>query len=480
MNLEELQQLAETNRVTRIDLRVTDLLGRWQHFTVPPKALTTDLFQNGSGFDGSSLRGFQEIHESDMLLVPDIETAVLDPIPAQPTIALICNVIDTVTRDSYSRDPRNIASKAEEYLSSTGIADEAYFGPELEFFLFDDVRYQQGQQSAFYFIDSEEAHWNTGKDYAATYPSNFNTGYKISGKEGYAPLPPFDATADLRAEIVSTMNAIGIDTFVDHHEVATAGQGEIGIGKATLLAQADRAQWYRYVVRNVTRQHGKVATFMPKPIFDDNASGMHTHQSLWKDGDPLFYDPNGYAGLSQLARWYIGGILRHAPAVLAFAAPTTNSYKRLVPGFEAPVNLVYSMRNRSAAVRIPTYRIGMPDEASDKRIEFRPPDPTANCYLAFSAMIMAGLDGIQNQIDPGDPVDRNLYNLPAKEAAKLPTVPDSLADALDALDADHNFLLEGHVFTQDVIATWLEFKREEVSAQSQRPTPYEFELYFND
>ena len=480
MNLQELQQLVDANGVTRIDLRVTDLLGRWQHFTVPPKALTTDLFQNGSGFDGSSLRGFQEIHESDMLLVPDIETAVLDPIPSQPTIALICVVMDTLTRDRYSRDPRNIASKAEEYLSSTGIADQAYFGPELEFFLFDDVRYQQGQQSAFYFVDSEEAHWNTGKDYTAAYPSSVNTGYKISSKEGYAPLPPFDSTADLRAEIVSTMNAVGIDTFVDHHEVATAGQGEIGIGKATLLAQADRAQWYRYVVRNVTHQHGKVATFMPKPIFNDNGSGMHTHQSLWKDGKPLFYDPNGYAGLSQLARWYIGGILRHAPTVLAFAAPTTNSYKRLVPGFEAPVNLVYSMRNRSAAVRISTYRIGMPDEASDKRIEFRPPDPTANCYLAFSAMVMAGLDGIQNQIDPGDPVDRNIYDLPAEEAAKLPTVPDSLADALDALDADHNFLLEGNVFTQDVIDTWLEFKRGEVSAQSQRPTPYEFELYFND
>ena len=480
LNLQELQQLVDANGVTRIDLRVTDLLGRWQHFTVPPKALTEDLFQNGNGFDGSSLRGFQEIHESDMLLVPDIETAVLDPIPAQPTIALICDVVDTVTRDRYSRDPRNVAAKAERYLRSTGIADEAFIGPELEFFLFDDVRYQQGQQSAFYFVDSEEAHWNSGKDYSAGYPGGFNTAYKISGKEGYAPLPPFDATADLRAEIVSTMNAVGIDTFVDHHEVATAGQAEIGVGKATLLDQADRAQWYRYVVRNVTRKHGKVATFMPKPIFDDNASGMHTHQSLWKNGEPLFYDPNGYAGLSQLARWYIGGILRHAPAVLAFAAPTTNSYKRLVPGFEAPVNLVYSMRNRSAAVRISTYRIGMPDEAADKRIEFRPPDPTANCYLAFSAMLMAGLDGIQNQIDPGDPVDRDLYSLPAEEAAQLPTVPGSLADALDALEGDHDFLLQGDVFTQDVLDMWLGFKRAEVSAQAQRPTPYEFELYFND
>ena len=369
LDLQELQQLVDANGIKRIDLRVTDLLGRWQHFTIPPQGLSEDLFQNGHGFDGSSLRGFQEIHESDMLLVPDIETAVIDPIPAQPTVALICDVIDTITRDKYSRDPRNIAAKAEEYMRSTGIADTAYFGPELEFFMFDDVRYQQGQQSAFYFVDSSEAHWNAGTDEGP------NLGYKVPGKEGYAPLPPFDATADLRAEIVSSFHAVGIDTFVDHHEVATAGQAEIGIGKETLLNQADRAQWYKYLVRNVTRQHGKVATFMPKPIFDDNASGMHTHQSLWKNGESLFYDPNGYAGLSQLARWYIGGMLRHAATLLAFGAPTTNSYKRLVPGFEAPVNLVYSMRNRSAAIRISTYRIGMPDEAADKRIEFRPAGP---------------------------------------------------------------------------------------------------------
>ena len=474
LDLQELQQLVDANGIKRIDLRVTDLLGRWQHFTIPPQGLSEDLFQNGHGFDGSSLRGFQEIHESDMLLVPDIETAVIDPIPAQPTVALICDVIDTVTRDKYSRDPRNIAAKAEEYLRSTGIADTAYFGPELEFFMFDDVRYQQGQQSAFYFVDSSEAHWNAGTDEGP------NLGYKVPGKEGYAPLPPFDATADLRAEIVSSFHAVGIDTFVDHHEVATAGQAEIGIGKETLLNQADRAQWYKYLVRNVTRQHGKVATFMPKPIFDDNASGMHTHQSLWKNGESLFYDPNGYAGLSQLARWYIGGMLRHAATLLAFGAPTTNSYKRLVPGFEAPVNLVYSMRNRSAAIRISTYRIGMPDEAADKRIEFRPPDPSANCYLAFAAMLMAGLDGIQNQIDPGDPVDRNIYDLPPEEAAGLPTVPGSLEAALDALEGDQDFLLQDGVFTPDVIDMWLGFKRGEVAAQAQRPTPYEFELYFND
>ena len=474
VNLQELTELVQRENVTRVDLRVTDLLGRWNHFTVPPKALDEDLFQNGSGFDGSSLRGFQAIHESDMLLVPELGTAVLDPIPERPTLALICDVIDTVTRDRYTRDPRNVAVKAEEYMRSTGIADEAFFGPELEFFLFDDVRFQQSQQSAFYAIDSEEAHWNTGADEGP------NLGYKIPGKEGYAPLPPFDATADLRAEIVATMNECGVDTFVDHHEVATAGQGEIGVGKNTLVAQADVTQWYKYVVRNVARQHGKVATFMPKPIYGDNGSGMHTHQSLWKGGEPLFFDPNGYAGLSQLARWYTGGLLRHAPAVLAFAAPTTNSYKRLVPGFEAPVNLVYSMRNRSAAVRIATYRLGMPDEAADKRIEFRPPDPTANCYLAFSAMLMAGLDGIQNQIDPGDPLDRNIYDLPAEEASGLPHVPPHLGAALDALEADHDFLLQGGVFTDDVIDTWLEFKRGEVSEQAQRPTPFEYEMYFND
>ena len=474
MNLQELRQLVDANGIERIDLRVTDLLGRWNHFTLPPSALSEDLLQNGSGFDGSSLRGFQEIHESDMLLVPDIESATIDPIPRRPTLALICDVVDTMTRDTYSRDPRRVALKAEDYLRSTGLADEAFFGPELEFFMFDDVRYQQGQQSAFYFIDSEEAHWNAGKDEAP------NRGYKIPGKEGYAPTPPYDATADLRAEIVAAMNAVGIDTFVDHHEVATAGQAEIGIGKETLVRQADRTQWYKYLVRNVSRKEGRVATFMPKPIFEDNASGMHTHQSLWKNGEPLFYDPNGYAGLSQLARWYTGGLLTHAAAVLAFAAPTTNSYKRLVPGFEAPVNLVYSMRNRSAAIRIPTYRFGLPNEAADKRLEFRPPDPSANCYLAFAAMLMAGLDGIQNQIDPGDPVDRDLYDLSAEGAQALPKVPGTLGEALDALDADHDFLLQGGVFTQDVLDMWLDFKRSEVAEQAQRPTPYEFEMYFND
>ena len=476
MNLQELLQFVEANRIRRVDLRVTDLLGRWQHFAVPPDRLDADMFEYGNGFDGSSLRGFQEIHESDMMLVPDIETAVIDPIPAQPTIALICDVVDPITRGRYSRDPRNIAHKAEAYLTSTGIADTAYFGPEPEFFIFDEVRYQQGTNMAFYLVDSVEAHWNSGQEY----DDRANLGYKIPAKQGYAPTPPFDDTADLRAEIVSALNGVGIDTFVDHHEVATAGQAEIGIGKATLTDQADRTQWYKYLVRNVSHQNGKVATFMPKPIYGDNASGMHVHQSLRLGGTPLFYDSNGYAGLSQTAKWYIGGLLSHAPALMAFVAPTTNSYKRLVPGFEAPVNLCYSVRNRSAGVRIPTYRRGLPDEAADKRIEFRPPDPSANPYLAFAAMLMAGIDGIQNEIDPGDPVDRDLYALSPEEAAEIPTVPGTLTESLDALEADNDFLLQGGVFTQDVLDTWLEFKRGEVAEMAQRPTPYEFEIYFND
>ena len=470
VTLQELLQLVEDNAVRRVDLRVTDLLGRWQHFAIPPRRLDEELLEHGNGFDGSSLRGFQEIQESDMLLMLDLDTAVIDPIPAQSTVAIVCNVVDPLTRERYSRDPRYVATKAEQYLRSTGIADEASFGPELEFFLFDDVRFQQGTNTAFYFVDSVEAEWNTGLEEGP------NLGYKIQGKEGYSPVPPFDETADLRADIVSALNGVGIDTFVDHHEVATAGQAEIGIERETLVNQADRTQWYRYLVRNVARQHGNVATFMPKPIYGDNGSGMHTHQSLWKDGVPIFFDSNGYAGLSQVARYYIGGLLRHAPALMAFCAPTTNSYKRLVPGYEAPVNLVYSVRNRSAAIRIPTYR----QEAPHKRLEFRPPDPTANCYLAFAAMLLAGLDGIQNEIDPGDPLDRNIYELSAEEAANVPTVPGSLSEALDALEGDQDFLKQGDVFTQDVIDTWLEFKRDDVAQLALRPTPWEYQTYFND
>ena len=474
--LQELLRLIEEQRIQRVDMRVTDLLGRWQHFTIPPSAVDEDLFENGIGFDGSSLRGFQRIHESDMLLMPDPDSAVIDPIPPEEhkTLVFTSDVVDPITRERYSRDPRNVALKAEAFLRSTGRADTAYFGPEAEFFIFDNVRYQQGQHTAFYFVDSEEAHWNTGTDEGP------NLGYKIPGKEGYAPVRPFDATADVRAEIVSELNNIGIRTFVDHHEVATAGQGEIGVRHDTLIRQADQVQWFKYIVRNVARRYGKTATFMPKPIFGDNASGMHTHQSLWLNGQPLFYDPNGYAGLSQMARHYIGGLLHHGPALMAFAAPTTNSYKRLVPGFEAPVNLVYSMRNRSAAIRIPTYRRGTPNEAQDKRVEFRPADPSCNPYLAFAAFLMAGMDGVNRQIDPGDPLDRDIYALSAEEAAGVPTVPGSLGEALDALEADHAFLMEGGVFTQDLLDAWFDHKRGEVSAVQQRPTPYEYVLYFND
>ena len=475
MTLQELLALMNEHEVRRVDLRVTDLLGRWQHFTIPPSKVDEELLEHGNGFDGSSLRGFQSIEASDMLLMPDIDTAVIDPIPEMSTVAIICDVADPLTRERYTRDPRYVATKAAEYLKTTGIADEASFGPELEFFIFDDVRFQQGTNTAFYFVDSSEASWNTGLDERAVL-GHANLGYKIPGKQGYSPTPPFDDTADLRAEIVAELNGVGIGTFVDHHEVATAGQAEIGVDRETLVNQADRTQWYKYLVRNVARRHGRVATFMPKPIYGDNGSGMHVHQSLWKDGTPLFFDSNGYAGLSHMARYYIGGLLRHAGALMAFCAPTTNSYKRLVPGYEAPVNLVYSVRNRSAAIRIPTYR----QEPAHKRLEFRPPDATANAYLAFSAMLMAGLDGIQNEIDPGDPVDRDIYALSPEEAQGIPTVPGSLGESLDALEADQSFLLQGDVFTQDAIDTWMEFKRGEVDELAFRPTPWEYERYFGD
>ena len=471
MSYDEVKQLMESRGVRRVELRVTDLFGRWQQFTIPADRFTTELVEQGLGFDGSSLRGFQQIQDSDMLLMPDLDSAVYDPTSSRdiPTLTVICEVADTITRSPYSRDPRHIGDKAEEYLRSTGIADEAYFGPEAEFFVFDDVRYQQTQHTAFYYVDSVEAHWNSGRDEGP------NLGYKIPSKEGYSPTAPFDTQADLRWEMHEAMHAVGITTEVGHHEVATAGQGEIATRFDTLTRRADFNQWYKHIVRDVARTHGKVATFMPKPIFGDNGTGMHTHQSLWKDGQPLFYDANGYAGLSQLARHYVGGLLRHAPAVLAFAAPTTNSYKRLVPGFEAPVNLVYSMRNRSAAIRVPTYDMS----AGAKRIEFRPPDASCNAYLAFAAMLMAGIDGIQNQIEPGDPIDRNIYELPAEEALSIPKVPTSLNEAIDALETDHDFLLAGGVFTTDVLDLYLEWKREEIEEQAQRPTPYEYEMYFH-
>ncbi len=471
MGYQEVKALMDSRGVRRVELRVTDLFGRWQQFAIPAEFLTTDLLANGQGFDGSSLRGFQEIHESDMLLMPDIDSAVYDPMSSSevPTLAVICDVADPITRASYSRDPRNVGRKAEEYLRSTGIADTAYFGPEAEFFIFDDVRYEQGQGAAFYYLDSVEAHWNSGRD------EKPNLAYKIPPKEGYSPVAPFDTLTDIRWEMHEAMHAVGMRTEVGHHEVATAGQGEVATRFDTLTRRGDYNQWYKHIVRNVARRHGKVATFMPKPIFGDNGTGMHTHMSLRKDGEPIFFDADGYGGLSTLARHYVGGLLKHAPAVLAFAAPTTNSYKRLVPGFEAPVNLVYSMRNRSAAIRIPTYDMS----PGAKRIEFRPPDPACNAYLAFAAMLMAGLDGIQNQIEPGDPIDRNIYELSQDEASAIPKVPGSLTEAIAALEADQEFLLAGGVFTTDLLDLYIDWKRDEIGEHGQRPTPYEYEMYFH-
>jgi len=467
--LEELRQRVEAEQIQRLDLKVGDLFGRWHHFTVPIESVTAELFRAGQGFDGSSLRGFQEIHESDLLLMPDLTTLASDPAFARPTLGVICDVTDPVSGQPYARDPRQVAKRAEVYLRQTGIADTSYWGPELEFFVFDEVRYQQAQHTAFYFVDSAEAAWNQGREEQA------NLGYKVPVHEGYAPSQPFDALADLRGEMVAALQQAGIQTFVDHHEVATAGQCEIGMVQGSLVEQADRVQWYKHIVRNVARLSGRVATFMPKPLFGDNGSGMHVHQSLWKEGQPLFHDSNGYAGLSQLGRWYTGGLLRHAPAVMAFAAPSTNSYRRLVPGFEAPVYLLYSMRNRSAAIRIPAYS----QSPASRRIEFRPPDGTANPYLAFSAMLLAGLDGVQRQIEPGDPADRNLYALSAEESRRLPALPTSLDEALDALDEDRDFLKQGGVFTDDLIDSWIEAKRREAYDLRLRPTPYEFQLYFS-
>jgi glutamine synthetase len=459
------------NEVQIVDLRFADLPGLMQHFSVPTSELTEESFEEGFGFDGSSIRGFQEIQESDMLLFPDPATAVLDPFATHPTLVLSCFVGDPVTGEAYSRDPRNIARKAEAHLQGTGIADTSYFGPECEFYIFDSVRFDQNQHSAYYFVDAVEGQWNSGADEGGR-----NLGYKPRYKEGYFPVPPTDHYQDLRSEMVLTLIRCGIDVEVHHHEVGTAGQAEIDMRYDTLLRMADKVMLYKYVVKNVARRFGKTATFMPKPIFEDNGSGMHTHQSLWSGGEPLFYDEAGYAGLSDLARYYIGGLLTHAPAILAFAAPTTNSYRRLVPGYEAPVNLVMSQRNRSACARIPVYS----RSPKAKRVEFRPPDPSANPYLAFSAMLMAGLDGVRNKIEPPPPIDKDLYELPPEEAANVALVPNSLDAALAALENDHDFLLEGGVFTPDVIETWLEYKRtRELDAVRLRPHPWEFHLYYD-
>jgi glutamine synthetase len=465
----EVLRLVPDEGIEIVDLRFVDLPGLMQHFSVPAHALTEEVFEAGIGFDGSSIRGFQEIQESDMLLVPDPNTALVDPFRERKTLNVNCFVRDPVTLESYSRDPRYVAQKAEAYLGTTGLADTCYFGPEAEFFIFDDVRFDQDQHSAFYSVDSIEGIWNAGEQESP------NLGFKPRYKEGYFPVPPMDHFQDLRSEMILTLERLGVEIEVHHHEVGTAGQAEIDMRFDTLLTMADKLMLYKYVVKSVAWAAGRTATFMPKPLFQDNGSGMHTHQSLWKSGEPLFFG-EGYGGISDLARWYIGGLLLHAPAILAFAAPTTNSYKRLVPGYEAPVNLVYSQRNRSAACRIPLYS----QSPKAKRVEFRCPDPSCNPYLAFSAMLMAGLEGVQNRIEPPDPVDKDLYDLPPDALAKVPQVPASLDAALDALEADQAFLKAGGVFTDDLIETWIEYKRtNEVDAVRLRPHPWEFMLYYD-
>ena len=466
----EVLALVKDESVEFVDYRFCDLPGLMQHVSVPASQLTEDTFVEGHGFDGSSIRGFQEIQESDMILIPDSNTATIDPFRARKTLIVNCFVHDPVTGDSYSRDPRYVAKKAEAYLASTGIADTAYFGPEPEFFIFDDVRFETNSHSSMYAIESVEGVWNTGRDEGP------NLGYKPRTKQGYFPAPPMDHFQDLRSEIAATLHAVGIPTELHHHEVATAGQGEIGMRFDTLLTMADKLMLFKYVVKNVSWEAGKSATFMPKPIFEDNGSGMHTHQSIWKGGQPLFYSETGYAGLSDIGRWYIGGLLTHAPAILAFAAPTTNSYKRLVPGYEAPVNLVYSQRNRSASCRIPLAQ----KSPKAKRVEFRCPDPSCNPYLAFSAMMLAGLDGVMKRIEPPEPVDKDLYDLPPEELAKVPQVPASLDASLLALEADNEFLKAGGVFTDDIIETHIAYKRKnEIDAIRLRPHPYEFALYYD-
>jgi glutamine synthetase len=470
MTPEEVLAFAKHKGIAMVDLKFNDLPGLWQHFTIPISELDEGVFTDGVGFDGSSIRGFREIHESDMLLIPDPATAVLDPICKAPTLSMISMVSDPVTKELYSRDPRFVAKKAETYLKSTGIADTSYWGPEMEFFIFDDIRFDQSVNFGYYFIDSNEGEWNTGRD------EDPNLGYKPRYKEGYFPVPPHDSQQDLRTEMVMNLIDVGIGIEAHHHEVASGGQAEIDMKFDTLTTMADKCMLYKYIIKNVARRHNKVVTFMPKPLFQDNGSGMHTHQSLWKEGANLFFDANGYGKISKLAKHYIAGLLKHAPALLAFCAPTTNSYKRLVPGFEAPVNLAYSMRNRSAAVRIPMYS----DNPKSKRIEFRPPDCTCNPYLSFAALLMAGLDGIRNELDPGDPVDKNIYDLATEEAANIKTVPGSLDAAMAALEADHDFLLEGGVFTEDLVDVWIQYKKErEIDAIRLRPHPYEYHLYFD-
>lgn len=469
MTPKEVLALIREKEVRAIDLRFMDFPGLWQHFTIPAEMLSEDVFEDGLGFDGSSIRGWQAINESDMLVVPVPETAFLDPFTKAPTLTMICNIQDPLTKEDYSRDPRNVARKSVNYMKSTGIADTAFFGPECEFFIFDDVRYDQKEHCGYYYLDSKEGAWNTGKDEGP------NLAYKLRYKEGYFPCPPSDSLHDLRTEMMLTMMECGLTIETQHHEVATGGQGEIDMRFGPLVEMADNVLKYKYIVKNTAHKYGKTATFMPKPLFLDNGSGMHVHTSLWKDGTNLFAG-SGYAGFSDMGMYAIGGLLKHAPALCAFTNPTTNSYKRLVPGFEAPVNLAYSRRNRSASVRIPVYS----QTPKSKRLEFRCPDASSNPYLAFSAMLMAVLDGIKNKIDPGQPLDKDIYDLKPEELKQVPKTPGSLDEALSALEADHEFLLQGGVFTEDVISTWIWYKRtREADAIRLRPHPYEFMLYYD-
>jgi glutamine synthetase len=472
-NQEELLRYLKNEDVKLVDVRFCDLPGVMQHFTVPVESFDEAVFTDGLAFDGSSIRGFQQIHESDMLLLPDTATAFVDPFRAEKTVALNFFIHDPFTREAYSRDPRNVAKKAESFLAASGIADTAYFGAEAEFYVFDSIRYDTTANEGYYHIDSIEGAWNTGKPGDASGP---NRGYKPGYKGGYFPVSPVDHHADLRDAMVQTLLRAGIQVERAHHEVGTAGQAEINYRFSTLLHAGDTLQLFKYIVKNTAWASGRTATFMPKPLFGDNGSGMHTHQSLWLNGEPLFYDETGYAGLSDTARWYIGGLLHHAPSLLAFTNPTVNSYRRLVPGFEAPVNLVYSQRNRSACTRIPVTGTN----AKAKRVEFRVPDPSSNPYLAFAAMLMAGLDGIKNKTEPPEPIDKDLYDLPPEEFANVTQVPGSLPEVLDALETDHDYLLDGGVFTPDLISTWVEWKRaNEIDPIRLRPTPHEFALYFD-
>ena len=461
-------ELAKKQGAKMVDVKFVDTFGTWQHFSLPISELTEEVFDEGYGFDGSSIRGWKSIEASDMLALPDPETAFLDPFCAVPTLSLTCSIAETGTKELYTRDPRGIARRAEKYLRSTGLADAAVFGPEAEFFIFDNVQFDARCNGTFYSVDSEEAIWNSGREEAP------NLGYKIRHKEGYFPVAPHDTQQDLRTEMCLVMEELGMKIERQHHEVATGGQAEIDFRFDTLVRTADHMMLYKYVIKNVARRHGKTVCLMPKPLFGDNGSGMHTHQSLWKNGRPLFAGKE-YAGLSQMALYYIGGILKHAKALCAICSPTTNSFKRLVPGYEAPVNLAYSARNRSAAIRIPTYS----ENPKTRRIEYRPPDAAANPYLCFAALLLAGLDGVLNKIEPGEPMDKNMYELPPEDLKKIPQVPSSLGEALDLLEKDHEFLLKGDVFTADFLEMWVAAKRKEVDALRLRPHPYEFHLYYD-